>query len=267
MVTARLLRRRSERSVPSGSDGTWSPASPSLISRTSSTSSRSSASGEHGAACRSTREIEARRSSRRAAGPGCRPRCAGRGHRASAAARVYAGLGVVAHPLLGEVALGALRGQPLAVRQHHRAERRGDQQRAGDLEGEDVVAEQQLRDALDVAVLVAPSPSPVGGAVDRVPTAAISRTAKPTPSASPASSRWPRIVSTSESRRVDADQHQHEQEQHQDRAGVDDDLHGEQERRVLERRTEPPGRPSPRPAAARSARPCGRAPCRARPAP
>ena len=32
--------------------------------------------------------------------------------------------------------------------------------------------------------------------------------------------------------RVDADQHQHEQEQHQDRAGVDDDLHREQERRL-----------------------------------
>ena len=40
---------------------------------------------------------------------------------------------------------------------------------------------------------------------------------------------------------VDADQHQHEQEQHQDRAGVDDDLHREQERRVLRRRTAPPG--------------------------
>ena len=31
---------------------------------------------------------------------------------------------------------------------------------------------------------------------------------------------------------VDADQHQHEQEEHQDRAGVDDDLHREEERRV-----------------------------------
>ena len=34
-------------------------------------------------------------------------------------------------------------------------------------------------------------------------------------------------------RRVDADEHQHEQEQHQDCTGVDDDLHREQERRVL----------------------------------
>ena len=40
---------------------------------------------------------------------------------------------------------------------------------------------------------------------------------------------------------VDADQHQHEQEQHQDRAGVDDDLHREEERRVERRRTAPPG--------------------------
>ena len=31
---------------------------------------------------------------------------------------------------------------------------------------------------------------------------------------------------------VDADQHQHEEEEHQDRAGVDDDLDDEQERRV-----------------------------------
>ena len=47
--------------------------------------------------------------------------------------------------------------------------------------------------------------------------------------------RCPLIVSTSESADVDADQHQHEQEQHQDRAGVDDDLDDEQERRVLGR--------------------------------
>ena len=40
---------------------------------------------------------------------------------------------------------------------------------------------------------------------------------------------------------VDADQHQHEQEQHQDRAGVDDDLHREEERRVERRRTARPG--------------------------
>ena len=31
---------------------------------------------------------------------------------------------------------------------------------------------------------------------------------------------------------IDADQHHDEEEQHQDRAGVDDDLHREQERRV-----------------------------------
>ena len=35
--------------------------------------------------------------------------------------------------------------------------------------------------------------------------------------------------------RVDADQHDHEQEEHQDGAGVDDDLHHEQERGVLRR--------------------------------
>ena len=64
--------------------------------------------------------------------------------------------------------------------------------------------------------------------------------------------------------RVDADEHQHEQEQHQDRAGVDDDLHREQERRVLHERTAPPGRSSRPPAASRRAPPCGRTGCRAR---
>ena len=59
-------------------------------------------------------------------------------------------------------------------------------------------------------------------------------------------------------RGVDADEHQHEQEQHQDRAGVDDDLHREQERRVLHERTARPGRPSRPRAAARSGRPCAR---------
>jgi hypothetical protein len=34
--------------------------------------------------------------------------------------------------------------------------------------------------------------------------------------------------------RVPADQHQHEQEQHHDRAGVDDDLHEAEERRLLD---------------------------------
>jgi len=38
---------------------------------------------------------------------------------------------------------------------------------------------------------------------------------------------------TARVRGVPADQHQHEQEQHHDRAGVDDDLHEAQERRLL----------------------------------
>ena len=46
--------------------------------------------------------------------------------------------GVVVHPLRGQGGLGRLRRQAFAVREHHGAHRRGDQQGAGDLEGEDV---------------------------------------------------------------------------------------------------------------------------------
>ena len=66
--------------------------------------------------------------------------------------------------------------------------------------------------------------------------------------------------------RVHADQHQHEQEQHHDRAGVDDDLHGEQERRSIAaywiaRQIITVASSSA------SAPPCGPAPSRSRPAP
>ena len=47
-----------------------------------------------------------------------------------------------------------------------------------------------------------------------------------------ASTRWPRIVSTTESDASTPTSITHEEEQHQDGAGVDDDLHREQERRV-----------------------------------
>ena len=43
-------------------------------------------------------------------------------------------------------------GEPLAVRQHHRAHCGGNEQRRGDLEGEDVAGEQQLRERRYVAI-------------------------------------------------------------------------------------------------------------------
>ena len=73
--------------------------------------------------------------------------------------------------------------------------------------------------------------SPSVGLTIALPTANTSRLPNPTP-ARMASTRCPLIVSTSESA-VSTHQHQHEQEQHQDRAGVDDDLDDEEERRVL----------------------------------
>ena len=48
---------------------------------------------------------------------------------------------VLADPALGQLALGRLRADPLAVGEDHRAEGRGDEQRGRDLEGPDVLAE------------------------------------------------------------------------------------------------------------------------------
>ena len=134
----------------------------------------------------------------------------------------------------------------LDVRQHHRADRGDDQQRRGELEGEQILGEQQLGDAVDVAAVGVRRRrgSAIGWPLRSArssPTATSS--AKPIPS-SVAATRWPRSVSTSESRRVPPDQHQHEQEQDHDRAGVDDDLHQAEERRLLDEVERRRGTPS-----------------------
>ena len=60
-------------------------------------------------------------------------------------------LAVVADPLVGQVGLRRLGHQPLAVGQHHRADRSGDEQGAGGLEREDVAREEDVGEGLDVA--------------------------------------------------------------------------------------------------------------------
>ena len=135
-------------------------------------------------------------------------------------------------PLLGEFALGLAALEPLAVRQHHRAECGGDQQRAGQFERPQVLGEDQRRQALDVAAGVGLRAGPVNPVADTLPMPAISRTPNPTPAidrrnALSANGFHQRL------RGVHADQHQHEQEQHHHRAGVDDHLHDAEEQRVL----------------------------------
>ena len=145
-------------------------------------------------------------------------------------AEVLTGLGVRADPLGRQLGLGRLRGEPLAVRQHHRAHGGGDQQRRGDLEGEDVLGEQDVGERLDVAVLV--DHIEADRAAEReLADADHERHAED----QSAQDREQPLASDRLDHRVggvDADQHQHEEEQHQDRAGVDDDLHREEERRL-----------------------------------
>ena len=56
-----------------------------------------------------------------------------------------------AEPLLGELGLALARHPELPVREHHRAHRSGDQEGGGDLEGDDVIGEHQLSEALHIA--------------------------------------------------------------------------------------------------------------------
>ena len=170
---------------------------------------------------------------RRAAAPGCRRRCGGRRRPASArcrgacrARRTRACAGAACRP-------ASCRGvRRSLVRQHHRAERRGDQQRAVNSNGEDVLAEHQRGKAVRVAVGVGarrgrrPAPATVWPIAS---TAMMPKTRPTTRGGEPlAADRLAQRLGG-----VDAHQHQDEQEQHHDRAGVDDDLHREQERRAL----------------------------------
>ena len=163
---------------------------------------------------------------------GCRGRgAAGEHTRAGQRERVVAG-----EPRPGQLALGRARRGALLVRQNHRAERGGDEQRAGDLEGEQVVGEQQPGDPDDVALLVDLLEADRG---DRA--VVLDDRARDGPhqqggeaqaddegrDALPAQGLHEGVAG------VHADEHQDEQEQHEDGAGVDDHLHGGQEGGVL----------------------------------
>ena len=139
-------------------------------------------------------------------------------------------LGVVAHPLRGQRGLRRLGREALAVGEHHRADRGGDQQRAGGLEGEDVAGEQDVGELLDVAAGVGLVEAD-GGAERDLREAGDEDEAE---DQAEDGGHRPLALDRLHHRvgGVDAHQHQHEQEQHQDRAGVDDDLDREQERRV-----------------------------------
>ena len=146
-----------------------------------------------------------------------------------------AGVGVTLHPVHHQLVLAALLGQPLAVRQHHGTESGGDQQRRRGLEGEHVPVEDQRGQALDVAAF-----GRVGaGQTQRLADDGVAGGEDHQRTEADAGQRGERTLTLDRLHQrvggVHADQHQHEQEQHQDRAGVDDDLHGEQERRVKRR--------------------------------
>ena len=172
-----------------------------------------------------------RRRCRRAAGPGCRPRCGGRRRRARAAGRgacrARRSRASAARPGRPASAFGR---EALAVGEHHRAERGGDQQGAGGLEGEDVAGEQDVGDRRDVAAgvgLVEPDHGAERDLAEADDQDDAEDQAEDDRHHALAADRLHDRVGG-----VDADQHHHEEEQHQDRAGVDDDLHREQERRV-----------------------------------
>ncbi len=116
--------------------------------------------------------------------------------------------------------------------QHHRAQRGGDQQRRGDLEGEHVAREDQLGQRRHVARRV--HRAEAGGRGEHhVADAQRHQGGEGEPDDDRPEALAPDRLDERVGR-VDADQHQHEQEQHHHGAGVDDDLHGGEERRVLD---------------------------------
>ena len=122
--------------------------------------------------------------------------------------------------------------EPLPVRQDEGAERRRDQQGADDLEREHVLAEDDVRDAGRVVVASPRRSARTACRRSARPTTPTSTTPSPMPASSPIQ-RCPRMVSTSESDAVDADEHEDEQEEHHHGAGVDDHLDDPEEHRVL----------------------------------
>ena len=190
----------------------------------------------------STRDSGPRRRCRRAAAPACRPRCAaqtpgggsGRGSRSRR----------TSEPARRRAGPGTAPASAAPVREHHRAQ-------AAVISSAEVTSRQTLANMMLASASMLPGllassrPVTVPASSGRLRRPGSPRISPPGIAmiAVPGSSRPP-------SRRRRRRQHQHEEEQHQDRAGVDDDLHHEQERRVergIERRS------SRRPAAGRTA--------------
>ena len=145
-------------------------------------------------------------------------------------AQRLAGLGVLPDAAGGHRRLGRLGGEPLAVREHHGAHRRRDQQGGGDLEGQDVAGEQQVGQALDVAGGVG-----LGQAAHRAERDLGDGDEQQRAHPQPGPPGHPALAADRLHHRVggvDADEHHDEEEEHQDRAGVDDDLDREEERRL-----------------------------------
>jgi hypothetical protein len=84
------------------------------------------------------------------------------------------------------------------VGQDHGAEGGGDEQRRGDLEDPDVLAEDEVGQPVDVAGVAVDVSSPTGSGSTIEPTAEAMTPSRPR-ARTAAAMRWPRIVSTSES--------------------------------------------------------------------
>ena len=136
--------------------------------------------------------------------------------------------------------IGSRRGS--SARQQHRADDGDDQQHRRELEGEHVVAEQVRGRAGGCwrrgrrSRVGDVEPMPAAGVTDRRGRRRwrrSTRPTRPTPTIA-ASGRWIGNGSIAQVLGlVDTEQHDHEQEQHDDRAGVDDHLHGGEEVRLL----------------------------------
>jgi len=152
----------------------------------------------------------------------CRRHCGGRRRPAR---------GVLTHAAGGNVGLRLPRGEPLTVRKHHRTERGGDQQCAGELEGKDVLAEQELGQTVWVAVAVGDL-EPDNRTGDR-----LTDRQHCSDSEYQADRRGQEPLTLDRLldciRRLNAHQHEDEQEEHHDGTGVDNDLNNEQEWRTL----------------------------------
>ncbi len=132
----------------------------------------------------------------------------------------------------GHLALSLATLEAFPVRQDHRADGRGDQQCAGQLERPQVLGEDQRRQTLDVAAGVGLRQTGVTLGGDAADTGD-----EHDPECQPGhhgGNPLPAQRFHQRLGRVHADQHQDEQEQHHHRAGVDHDLYDAEEQGVFD---------------------------------